>query len=215
LILPKTDQLPFGFPDTVNFLGIDMEEKIRTAWKFRPELKDFELKREKVGIDRQMGYNNLKPQVDLVVAASQDFGAGSIVRSKAELEASVVVAVPIQTRRPRGEIGAAEARLAQLDQEFQFSKDKVKTEVQDSISEVLASAKRVDVAKKEVELARKLESLERDRFLLGDSTLLFVNIREQTSAEAAVREIKALNDHHAAIANFHAAVAYSLQIPKP
>ncbi len=212
LILPKTEQLPLGFPNTVSFAGIDLEEKIKIAWVYRPELKDFEFKREKIRVDRQMGYNSLKPQVDLVVAASQDFGPGSVTRSKAELEASLVLNVPIQTRRPRGEIGAAEARLAQVDQELQFAKDKIKTEVQDSVSEVIASAKRVEAAKKELEFARRLEALERDRFALGDSTLLIVNIREQTTAEAAIREVKALNDHHAAIANFHAAVAYSLQL---
>lgn len=211
MILPTTDLLPIGFPEPTDFAKINLEEAIRLAWKHRPELKDFELKREKIQIDRQMGYNSLKPQVDLVVAASQDMGPGSVIRSKAELEASVVLAVPIQTRKPRGEIGAAEARMAQVDQELQFTKDKVRTEVQDSVSEVIASAKRVDVARKEVELARKLERLERDRFSLGDSTLLIVNIREQTSAEAAVREIKSLNDHHTAIANFNASVAKSLQ----
>lgn len=159
-----------------------------------------------------MGYNALKPQVDLVVAGSQDFGPGSITRAKPELEASLVLNLPIQTKRPRGIIGAAEAKIAQLDQELQFSKDKIKTEVQDSISEVIASAKRVTVTQNEVELARKLEEMERERFTLGDSTLLFVNIREQTSAEAAVREIKALYDHHVAIAHFQAATASILQI---
>lgn len=212
LILPTTDRLPIGFPIPIDYKKIDMENSIKLAWKFRPELKDYEFKRDKARIDQEMGFNSLKPQVDLMVAGSQDMGPGSVVRSKPELEASIILNVPIQTRRPRGQIGAAEARVAQLDQEYQFSKDKIMTEVQDSISEVIASAKRVDVIKNEVELARKLEVLERDRFNLGDSNLLFVNIREQTSAEAAVREIKALFDHHVSVAHYQAAVAASLHI---
>ena len=65
----------------------------------------------------------------------------------------------------------------------------------------------MEVAKKEVFLAKKLQSLELDRFNLGDSTLLFVNIREQTAAEAAIREVKALNDFFNAMANYQAATA--------
>lgn len=210
LILPTTDRLPIGFPNTIDYKKLDMDQSIKIAWKYRPELKDYEFKRDKARIDQDMGFNSLKPQVDLMVAGSQDMGPGSVTRSKPELEASIILNVPIQTRRPRGQIGAAEARVAQLDQEYQFSKDKITTEVQDSISEVIASAKRVDVTKNEVELSRKLEVLERERFTLGDSNLLFVNIREQTSAEAAVREIKALLDHHVAVAHYQAAVATSL-----
>ncbi|MDF3820783.1 TolC family protein [Leptospira sp. 96542] len=212
LILPTTDRLPVGFPNTIEYKKMDMEQSIKIAWKFRPELMDFEFKREKARVDQEMGFNSLKPQVDLLVAGSQDFGPGYVTKAKPELEASLVLNLPIQTRRPRGQIGAAEAKIAQLDQEMQFSKDKIKTEVQDSISEVIASAKRVEVTRSELELSRKLEEMERDRFSLGDSTLLFVNLREQTSAEAAVREIKALFDHHVAIANYQAATASVLQI---
>ncbi|TGK51310.1 TolC family protein [Leptospira bouyouniensis] len=211
LILPSTDRLPIGFPKPIDYKGLELDKSIKIAWKFRPEIQDYEYKREKARVDQDMGYNSLKPQVDLVVAGSQDFGPGSVTRAKPELEASLVLNVPIQTRRPRGMIGAAEAKIAQLDQELQFSKDKIKTEVQDAISEVIASAKRVTVTQSEVELARKLEEMERERFALGDSTLLFVNIREQTSAEAAVREIKALYDHHVAVANFQASTATFLQ----
>jgi outer membrane protein TolC len=213
MILPKNDRLPIGFPSPISVNSLDLQESIKLAWKFRPELLDFEFKRDKVSIDRELGYNAAKPQVDLLVATSQDFGPGSVVRAKPELEASLILNVPLQTRRPRGQIGAAEAKLAQLDQELQFAKDKVSTEVQDSISEVNASSRRVDVSKAEVELARKLEELERERFFLGDSNLLIVNIREQTSAEASIREIKALLDHHASIANFRASTAWILQNP--
>lgn len=211
MILPKNDQLPQGFPNPLKAGSLVLEDSIRIAWKFRPELMDFEFKRDKVSIDRSLGYNAAKPQVDLLVATSQDFGPGSPTRAKPELEASLILNLPLQTRRPRGLIGAAEAKLAQLDQEMQFSKDKISTEVQDAVSEVNASSRRVDVTKAEVELARKLEELERERFFLGDSTLLVVNIREQTSSEAAIREIKALLDHHSAIANYKAAIAAVLQ----
>jgi len=207
LITPKNDRLPIGFPNPINDKELDTDDSFKKALKLRPEIKDTEFKRDKVSIDRELGYNSAKPQVDLLVAASQDFGPGSITRAKPELEASLVLNVPLQTRRPRGLIGAAEAKLSQLDQELQFIKDKINTEVHDTISEVIATRKRVEIAKTEYELAKSLEELEREKFFLGDSTLLIVNIREQTSSEAAIREIKALFDHHTAVANYKAAIA--------
>lgn len=207
LITPSNNRLPIGFPKTLDPKDLDIELSLKKAYKNRPEIKDMEFKRDKVSVDRDLGYNSAKPQVDLLVAASQDFGPGSITRAKPELEASLVLNVPLQTRRPRGLIGASEAKLSQLDQELQFTKDKIHTEIHDTISEVIATGKRVAIAKNEFELAKKLEELERERFFLGDSTLLIVNIREQTTSEAAIREIKALFDHHTAVANYKAAIA--------
>ncbi|WCL49600.1 TolC family protein [Leptospira sp. GIMC2001] len=207
MILPTEDQLPANFPRHVNLDEIPSDNLIKDAWKKRPEIQEYQAKREKVAIDRQFEQNNLKPQVDLVVSASQDIGAGSPTRSRPELEATLVMNFPLQTRRQRGKIGAAEAKIAQIDQEEKFARDKITTEVQDALSEVSASYERVEVAKKELVLAKKLQGLEQDRFALGDSTLLFVNIREQTAAEAAIREVKALNDFFNALANYHAAIA--------
>lgn len=212
MILPSTDALPETFPNYKR-LVVDLPEKaIQNAQRKRPEIREYQAKREKIAVDRQLEENNLRPQVDLIVSASQDMGAGSPTRARTEVDASVVMNIPLETRRQRGKIGSAEAKLAQVDQEERFAKDKVATEVQDSLSEVEASYQRVAVAKKELILAKKLQELEVSRFNLGDSTLLFVNIREQTAAEAAVREIKALNDFFNAIANYQAATAEFLHV---
>jgi hypothetical protein len=45
------------------------------------------------------------------------------------------------------------------------------------------------------------------RFNLGDSNLIFVNLREQNAADAEVREIEALQDYQKACVAFEAAVA--------
>ena len=70
--------------------------------------------------------------------------------------------------------------------------DKIRIEVQDAYSELENAKKEVIVAKKEAILAKKLEEMERERFTLGESNLLIVNIREQKTAEAAAKYIKSL-----------------------
>ena len=80
-------------------------------------------------------------------------------------------------------------------------------DVRDAGSAIVGSHARIDAARQEVRLARDLERLERTRFELGDSTLFFVNLREQATAEAALREIDALADYHKAMAAYEAAIA--------
>ncbi len=68
-----------------------------------------------------------------------------------------------------------------------------------------AARKRVDLGRQETEAARTLEAAERRRFSLGDGTILFVNIREQATFDAAVKEVETLAEHHKARAAFRAA----------
>jgi outer membrane protein TolC len=83
----------------------------------------------------------------------------------------------------------------------------VRVEVRDALSALEAARQRVEVARRELRLARELEQAEWSRFGLGESTLLFVNLREQTTAEASVREVDALSDYHKAVASLRAAAA--------
>jgi hypothetical protein len=57
-----------------------------------------------------------------------------------------------------------------------------------------------------------MEQAERTRLELGESTLLFVNLREQTAAEAAVREVDALGDYHKAVASLRAAAVLPVAV---
>ena len=50
-----------------------------------------------------------------------------------------------------------------------------------------------------------LAELERTRFERGDGTLLFVNLREQAAADAALLELEALAEYHRAAADLRAA----------
>jgi outer membrane protein TolC len=79
--------------------------------------------------------------------------------------------------------------------------------VQDALNGVDVARQRVDVAVNEVKASRDLASGELKRFNLGDSNLIFVNLREQNAADAEVREVEALQDYQKACAAFEAAIA--------
>jgi hypothetical protein len=85
--------------------------------------------------------------------------------------------------------------------------DRIGAEVNDALWALSASRKRLHVAQAELRLAAEDEEDERTRLALGDGNILFVNLREQATAEAALREIDALLDNHRAYPAYRAAMA--------
>ena len=68
----------------------------------------------------------------------------------------------------------------------------------------------MQLLRQEVEVARELQGLEKDRFDLGDSTLFLVNLREQATFDAEVRAVSALEDYFRAYAGYQASTAEPL-----
>ena len=122
-----------------------------------------------------------------------------------ELAAGLYIELPLQRRKASGKLAQAQAKLSAIDAELRFVQDRVRANVQDAASALRAAFQSVDLVRQELAVARELESLERDRFDLGDSTQFLVNLRALNTADAAFREIKALADHQKALAEFEAA----------
>ncbi|HNF13846.1 MAG TPA: TolC family protein, partial [Leptospiraceae bacterium] len=131
-------------------------------------------------------------------AASQDMGPGSETRSKPELEASLVLSIPLATKTQKGKMLSADAKNEKLDAQEKFLRERIEADIRNSFFLLKASLKRADLAKKEKSLAKELEAAERNRFQIGEGTLILVNIREQTSAEALNREVDALAERNRA-----------------
>ena len=107
----------------------------------------------------------------------------------------------------RGRQAAAEAALGRLDAQLRLLGDRIRAEVLDVLSLMRASAARAELAAVEQRLAQQIEEGERTRYALGESSLLFVNLREQATAEAALRQIEALLDCQRAEAAYRAILA--------
>lgn len=217
MYLPTPSQIPEDFIEVKNVTPEDLKEGIKKALKKRPELAVIELEKQKVRMELELHKNNLNPQVDLVVVGSQNMGEKRTLLEKyvdkeiakiegtttdrkdqidkilkPQMEVTVVLSVPIQARKSKGKISSLTGKLNQIDEKSKLLQDKLKIQVQDAYSELENVRKEVSIAKREAELAQKLEKMERDKFLLGESNLLVVNIREQKTAEAYGKYIKAL-----------------------
>lgn len=174
----------------------------------RPEPTRFALTRKQSQVELDWAENQRALGIDLQLAGSQDVGRAMPSRpdlSKPVFEASVLVDVPLQTRQAQGRADAATATLRRAEQQQAFAKERIEADVRDAHSAIRRSRERLGAARREVSLARELESAERLRFEQGDSHLLTVNIREQQTAEAELREVDALMDYHRAVADLRAA----------
>ena len=174
----------------------------------RPEARRFQLQLRQNQIERDWAQNQLAPGIDLQLAGSQDIGRPLPSRpdlSKPVFEVTVLLEIPIQTRLMRGRADAASAMVTRFGHLQEFARDRIEADVRDAHSAIRGARERIEAARREVKLALELENAERTRFEQGDSHLLIVNIREQQTAEAELREVDAFLDYHRAAADLKAA----------
>lgn len=205
-VLTAPERLPGGFPEPVVLSAARLSQDLATAVGARPEARRFDMQKDQAGIELSWAQNQLAPGIDFTLAASQDVGAGSKTRLPTVLEATILLDVPLQTRVATGRADNAKALITRLEAQTEFARDRIRADVQDALSALDAARQRVAVARTELGLANKVEVAERTKFLLGDSTLFIVNLREQATADAAIREIDALLDFHRSLAAYRAAI---------
>jgi len=205
-----TARLPSGFPEPALPDPRQLEADLVAAPTRRPEPARFAAQREQSEVELRWASNQLAPALDVQVLASVDLGAGSVTRQKPELETGVFLEIPLRNRQARGRIDAARAGARRAQAQANLARDRVQADVRNAASAIRTAHARVAATRQEVTLALELERAERMRFELGDSTLLFVNLREQAAAEAALREVDALADYHRAVVSYQTATGVGL-----
>jgi outer membrane protein TolC len=206
---PTESKLPPRMPDPDPAYGSGAT--IDDALARRPDVQRLLVQQRQQQVEVSLQKNQLFPAIDVGVVFAADLGRNPGTADpklgQPEVEFTALVDVPLLYRLPLGRIRSAEATLTRIEAQLQLARDRVAAEVKDALSALGAARERVKFTREEVEVAVKLESGERQRFELGDSNLLFVNIRETQTAEARLREIDALLDYHRAVASFRAALA--------
>ncbi|MCG5055013.1 MAG: TolC family protein [Myxococcales bacterium] len=214
-VLVSPARLPPALPDPQEHLH---PNPIERALERRPELKRIQALRKQNQVDVQLAKNQVLPSLDLSLVGSKDVGAtvpGRTYLDEPEVVGGVLFEVPLQRRVAKGRLQAAQAALARLTAEEQMARDRITADVRDALSALHAASQRVDLAREQLRLAVKLEEAERTRFDLGESNLLFVNLREQATASAALVEAEALGSWLRAQADFRAAIGGVSQDDEP
>lgn len=212
-LLAQASQLPPAFPDITAMTEDRVQEDIDTALRRRPEIQRLIVQREQTSVDSRLARNQLLPNIDVLFGFTAEGGAGPVKRGPQEIRGTLLFDLPFQRRAAEGRLRNANARISQLDLRTRFTRDQVTAEVQDAISAVQAAFRRAKLLTEEVTVARQLEDMERSRFELGDSNQFFVNLREQATFDASVREVSAYSDYFRAYALYELAIAEALAPP--
>ncbi|QRK06299.1 TolC family protein [Archangium violaceum] len=206
-LVVSPSRMPGGLPVPNAVLNAQLDTQLEQALRQRPELRELALQRELFQVDARLARNQAAPAVDLGVSVAKDLGAGPANLRPTELQASLTLDVPLQARGARGQRQAAEAKRAAVEAKTRLARDKVATEVRDTLSALHAAYERVGLARSAADVARRLARGELTRFEQGATSLLFVNLREQAAVDAELKEIKALVDYHRAVIDLRAATA--------
>lgn len=188
--VPEPAQAPESLPEVRPADSAELAQMQVQALELRPELRELELRKSIVSLDRDLARNDRLPQLDLKVRPGYDTGAqGAGFTIKAGLE----LVIPLATRGPDGRERAAKLKLEKLNLDQVEMVRRILLQVQDAAQEVEATRDRLARAVEIYRLARELEQAERLKFEYGDSSLFLVNTRERATVEAALKVLELRN----------------------
>lgn len=206
-IVPPEDRVPdFPVPDAPSQGWLS--RLTQQALQLRPELRELDLAVERLDVELAQAGNDLLPNVDAVFVGSQDMGeATSTKRDKSEfeLEASLLVDVPLQRRKARGKLASLEAKRAQVAQKRRLTADRIQADIAVAFAAIQAAYQRVERTREARELADFMVGVETEKFKAGQSNLLSVALREEQAAEAASKAVDALLEYQLGKAALRAA----------
>lgn len=209
--LPDLSLMPADFPEQEPALDINPERSIQTALDQRPELKRLSLQKRQTETELELQQNQRSPGVDFSVMGAKDIGYSSQKINRDELYLGLNVDIPLQQRVAGGRVQVATANLQRLKWDQQLLEDRISNEIQDALSAIKAARERVLLSYRQWQAAQKLEEGEQSRFDLGDSTLLFVNLREIANGDAALKAAETKATLFKAHADFQAALGSPIQ----
>lgn len=213
-IVARYEQLPEAFPGIADRRDEPVQRDIEMALMRRPELRRLDYERRKLNVDLAEARNVFRPKVDSYLAVRDDVGTPASSKgdkSELELEAGLMMSMPVQRRAGRGKMQAVQGKFAQWNQKASFARDKITIDVQTAVNDLSLTYDRVQLAREASRLAEKLAAAERERVARGKADLFELNFREETAANTIVTEIEALFEYFTAEANLRYATAAELE----
>jgi outer membrane protein TolC len=116
----------------------------------------------------------------------------------------VTFTVPLQRRTARGQLQRAQSELREMELREQAVADQIEVELDNILANLNAALRLAQLAEEEVEQASAMVRAERRRFSLGAGDFFLVNLREESAADAQIRQIRANLNGRLAAASYNA-----------
>jgi outer membrane protein, heavy metal efflux system len=182
-----------------------LDEAMQTSLMQRPESKRLELQAKQTQTELELQQNQRAPGIDFTVTAANDIGGNSGDKiNRNELYLGLNIDIPLQQRTATGRAQVAAANVHRLNLDSRLQEDRIAAEVKDVFSALSAVRKRLNLSAEQLNAAEQLEDGEKTRFELGESTLLFVNLREIATGDAALLYAEASASLFRSVADYHA-----------
>lgn len=214
-LVPGRDRLPADLPELrLPDFGDGLDKNTVRGFS-RPELDTILVRLEKTRDQQRLAENDYGPRLDLQAEVSKDLGpigVGGVSRDPAEGYVGLRFTLPLERRQARGRIDEARAEADALEARRRMLEDQILLEVNGLAVQVAAAERLVALAGDETRLADSMAEAERRRFALGASDFLVVNLREESAADARLRQIDAEYRRSAARAELIAATVDRVQL---
>jgi outer membrane protein TolC len=198
-------ELPQAFPSAD--LQLDNPQSlVEAVLARRPELALLDVDRARGENDLRLAQNLLKPRVDVGIKAAQDLGDGSRAREGFEAIVDITISIPLERRRALGQADSARATLQRLEFDRQMQSERLANELAKLGVAIDAARRFVDITHDEAAQADIMERAERRRFEAGASDFFLVNLREERSADARLRNLGATLSYFAGLVDYQATI---------
>lgn len=194
---PSAERLP-AFPTRVSPLTDRQRQGVWQDLDKAPELQVYKKSVELLDQEVRFARNQVLPRVDLEVVGSQSFGEeraySAYDRSRTETAAfgQLTFELDLQQRKARGRLRVAEAKRDIVNEKLRLAQDTLKLAVRARLDTLEAEAETARLSHEATGFARELAAAERERFVVGQSSILAVNLREEAVLGARLAELDAI-----------------------
>jgi outer membrane protein, heavy metal efflux system len=164
------------------------EEALENALTLRGDLLALNQNLSSSEVLVALSENQILPRLDANFEYAVDRGAPK--EGETEVRGVLSFSMPLENRESRGNLIASRARLEQAQINNTFLRDQIRQEVLILHSSLLAAYQKARALQLDQELTEKLAAAERRRFTGGLSSLLIVNLREQSANDVAIKALE-------------------------
>lgn len=160
--------------------------------KKHPALKKLQNYSNIIKLKQNLAKNELLPNLDATTYAFKQNGSGGypLLIPQAAM-VGFTFKFPLFQREAKGKLISARSELQQITTEKKFLFDQLKNQLTNLYIGIKMYYHQVDLLNKELNLAKKVQNGETNKFYEGDSTLFLVNQREQSTAQVRMNLINA------------------------
>lgn len=195
------EYLPVEFPEPKLDETILASGEDSHSISSHPEVQRFRIQAEQIQMEYQLAKNQVLPRLDFSFGFFSDLGNNPgttpylpAYGDPSEVRLGLTLEFPLFFRSSRGKRDSLSFSLSKLNVMRGLAQDRLQVQLNDSRQAMKTALERLDLARKEISLNQKLEEAERVRFQHGESNVLMINIREQITRDAWIKEYDALSE---------------------